>query len=81
MREVYVSLPTVERVQQFVGVLTGLPGDFDLLAGRHILDARSLMGIFSLDLTKPQLLKVYDDNKNTMAALGAFISPQEEAKI
>lgn len=72
MQSVYVSLPSPDTVQSFVEVVTGLEGDFDLISGRYILDARSLMGIFSLDLTKPIELKVYNDTKQNMDALSKF---------
>ncbi len=74
MKEVYVSLPTADAVQRFVDVLATLDGDFDLISGRYILDARSLMGIFSLDLTKPVKLNIYRDTRETQTALAPFIT-------
>ena len=38
------------------------PYDMDLRAGRHAVDAKSILGIFSLDLSKPISLEVYADN-------------------
>lgn len=74
MKNVYINLPTPERVQAFVEQLSGLEGDFELIAGKYILDARSLMGIFSLDLTKPIQLKIYDDSPVTLEALQPFFA-------
>lgn len=78
MKEVYVSLPGAEAVQRFVGVLNQLGGDFELVAGQHILDARSLMGIFSFDLEKPILLRVYKDTQENLDAIRPFLAETEE---
>lgn len=73
MRSVYVELPTSHAVQSFVSTITGLQGDFELISGRYILDARSLMGIFSLDLEHPIELKVYNDSEENMKAIAPFV--------
>ena len=74
MRSVYVSLPTVEAVQKFVERISPLEGNFDLLSGGYVLDAKSLMGILSLDLTKPLKLSVEKDTTETMQAIKSFIA-------
>ena len=73
MRTVYISLPTTGAVQDFVAKISLLGGQFDLLSGNYVLDAKSLMGIFSLDLTKPIKLRVEKDTKETMQAIELFI--------
>ena len=78
MQEIHISLPTAERVQSFVEAITPLEGNFDLISGKYVLDARSLMGIFSLDLSQPILLKIYNDTKENMAALRPFAANQKE---
>lgn len=78
MKMVNVYLPTTEQVQEFVGTLTSLNGEFELLSGQYILDARSLMGIFSLDLAKPIKLKVYNDSQTNMEAIAPFIAKKME---
>ena len=77
MHEVYVDLPDVQRVQKFVSTLTKLSGDFELVSGRHVLDARSLMGIFTLDLSHPVLLRVYDENQDYLNAIRPFLADGE----
>lgn len=79
MRTVYVSLPTIETVQNFVERISPLGGQFDLLWDEYILDAKSLMGIFGLDLTKPIELRIEKDTEETMRAIRPFIldSPSE----
>lgn len=74
MKEVLVSLPTVQQVQQFVNTLAPLQGDFELTSDQYVLDARSLMGIFGFDLTKPISLKIYNDSTTNMEAIKPFIA-------
>ena len=76
MRSVYINLPSVSSVQKFVATVSKLEGDFDFRAGNYILDARSLMGIFALDLTKPLKLNVQKDTEETMRALLPFIADE-----
>ena len=72
MQSVYISLPSVRIVQDFVAQISKLKGDFDLHAGKYILDAKSLMGILSLDLSKPLKLTVEKDTAETMRIVGRF---------
>ena len=74
MRTVYISLPTIESVQMFVAQISPLPGQFDLLSDEYILDARSLMGIFKLDLSKPIKLRIEKDTETAMQAVRHFIA-------
>lgn len=59
MREVKVVLETIERVKEFVSVTNSFDTDFDLVCGRYIIDAKSILGIFSIDLSKPVLLRIH----------------------
>lgn len=77
MQQVYVRLTTAKQVQQFVKTLTPLEGDFELVSGKYMLDARSLMGIFSLDLSRPILLKVYNASVDNMIAVAPFLAEGE----
>lgn len=78
MRHVSIYLPSTEQVQRFVKAITPLSGDFELISGKHILDAHSLMGLFSLDLSKPVTLKVYNDCAENLRAITPFLSEAEE---
>jgi len=73
MQIVYISLPTVAAVQKFVERISPLKGQFDLLSDDYILDAKSLMGIFKLDLTMPVKLYIEKATKETMRAVEPFI--------
>ena len=74
MKTVLVSLPSVEKVKEFNAKIFSLEGNFDLGTGRYIVDARSIIGIFSLDLSKPLTLIIHADNAEEIAAsLNEFI--------
>jgi phosphotransferase system HPr-like phosphotransfer protein len=60
-------------VKKFVEGISSLDGDFDLIEGRYIVDARSLMGIFSLDLKKPIKLRISKDSDKAINAIKSFI--------
>ena len=48
----------------FVNDITKFDSDFDLVSGRYVIDAKSIMGIFSLDLSKPINLNIHGDEDN-----------------
>lgn len=48
-----VKLNGIEAVKDFVNTLKNADGDFELVSGKYVIDAKSIMGIFSLDLTRP----------------------------
>ena len=51
MSEFFVSLSSIEDVRQFVNAATCCPCEVDVLSGRYVIDAKSIMGLFSLDLS------------------------------
>ena len=61
MRAVNITLSLTENVTAFVSIVSRHPYDIDLRAGRHVVDAKSILGIFSLDLSKPVTVEVYSD--------------------
>lgn len=74
MKSVMVKLSSVEAVKNFNSKIFGLAGDFDLGNGRYIVDARSIMGIFSLDLSKPLTLTIHTENPDeVIKTLDEFI--------
>ncbi len=63
MKTVKISLNSIDKVKSFVNEITKYDYDFDLVSGRYVIDAKSIMGIFSLDLSKPIDLNIHaDDN-------------------
>lgn len=63
MKTVKISLNSIDKVKSFVNDITKFDYDFDLVSVRYVIDAKSIMGIFSLDLSKPIDLNIHaDDN-------------------
>jgi len=61
MKTVQISLNSIDAVKAFVNDITKFDYDFDLVSGRYVIDAKSIMGIFSLDLSKPIDLNIHAD--------------------
>ncbi|MCL2377398.1 MAG: HPr family phosphocarrier protein [Defluviitaleaceae bacterium] len=59
MKTVTILLDTIEKVRKFVNQISQYEGDFDIISDRYIIDAKSIMGIFSLDLSKPLKLSIH----------------------
>ena len=76
MQSLYVSLPTVKVVQKFVAQISKLDGNFDLQSGKYVLDAKSLMGILSLNLSAPLKLTVEKDTAETMKIVRRFAASE-----
>ena len=62
MKSVNIKLPTIEAVQKFVDTVSNFDEDISLSSGRYIVDAKSIMGIFSLDLRMPICMSVNSDS-------------------
>ena len=58
MQEVQISLKSIEDVKHFVQTLTMFDGEFELISGKYIVDAKSILGLFSVDLSKPVTLRI-----------------------
>ena len=61
MKTVQICLNSIDKVKAFVNEITKFDTDFDLVSGRYVIDAKSIMGIFSLDLSKPIDLNIHAD--------------------
>ena len=75
MKTVKISLNSIDKVKAFVNDVTKFNTDFDLVSGRYVIDAKSIMGIFSLDLSKPIDLNIHADGDldSILAALDPYI--------
>ena len=74
MKTVEIRLSTIADVRDFVNIVSATDIDVDLSSGRYIVDGKSIMGIFSLDLLSPIKLTAYaDDPADLLAALDRFI--------
>lgn len=63
MKELKVMLGTIEDVKEFVNITNRYQFDCDLVSGRYAVDAKSIMGIFSLDLSKPLDMVIHGEEK------------------
>lgn len=61
MKSINITLNSIDKVKTFVNIIGSYEGDFDLASERYVVDAKSIMGIFSLDLGKPLRLDIHDD--------------------
>ncbi|MBO5945034.1 MAG: HPr family phosphocarrier protein [Clostridia bacterium] len=61
MKEMQIKLFTIQQVREFVNSVILVDFDVDLVQGRYIIDAKSIMGIFSLDLLAPITVKAHTD--------------------
>ncbi len=68
MKSFPLRLTQAEEVKTFVNTVNRYPYEMDLRAGRHVVDAKSILGIFSLDLSKPITLDVYTDDCGDLEA-------------
>lgn len=62
MKTFNILLKSINDVKDFVNIVNKYDFDVDLTSGRYIVDAKSIMGIFSLDLSKPIKVEVHSDN-------------------
>ncbi|MDO4976449.1 MAG: HPr family phosphocarrier protein [Eubacteriales bacterium] len=60
MKTVKVSLNSIDKVKTFVNLINRYNAEFDLVSGRYVIDAKSIMGIFSLDISKPIDLNIHN---------------------
>ncbi len=74
MKTLQISLNSIDKVKNFVNDINRFDCDFDLVSGRYVIDAKSIMGIFSLDLSKPITLNVHIDGDATeiLSVLAAY---------
>lgn len=77
MKTVSISLNSIDKVKAFVNDISKYDFDFDLVSGRYVIDAKSIMGIFSLDLSKPIDLNIHTEGielDNVLKTLEAYLN-------
>ncbi len=70
MKTVSIEINTIDDVKKFVSTVAKCDYDVDVVSGRYAIDAKSIMGIFSLDLSKPLELRIHSDECDEL--LGAI---------
>ena len=74
MKSIQIRLSTIADVRDFVNIVSGTDVDVDLISGRYVVDGKSIMGIFSLDLMSPITLNAHSDDTDALfAQLDRFI--------
>lgn len=75
MKSVQVSINTIDKIKAFVNDTTKFEYDFDLVSGQYVVNAKSIMGIFSLDLGKPLCLNIHteDNTDKVLEVLSAYM--------
>lgn len=58
MKELYIVLNTIQKVKQFIHITNEFDCDIEVLAGKWIVDGKSIMGLFSLNLLEPLLVRI-----------------------
>lgn len=61
-KDVQIRLDSIDKIRDFVNTVNRFKTDFDLSSGRYIIDAKSIMGIFSIDLSRELTLTIHDSD-------------------
>lgn len=72
-KKILISLKSTDEVKQFVNDIKRLEGEFDLISGKYIVDAKSILGIYSLNLSKPLELVFHGEWGEELEALEKYI--------
>lgn len=75
MQKITLMLDSIDRVKSFVELVSRYPFEIDLISGRYTVNAKSIMGIFSLDLSKPIELNIHanDGAEEVLATLQPYL--------
>lgn len=76
MTALKISLNSIDKVKSFVNTIAQFDAEFDLVSGRYVIDAKSIMGIFSLDISQPIDLYIYAESglDDILAAIKPYIA-------
>ncbi|MDO5558276.1 MAG: HPr family phosphocarrier protein [Oscillospiraceae bacterium] len=69
-----ITLSSVNDVKRFVNLVSGYKFKVELISGRYTVDAKSIMGVFSLDLMKPIKMTAYTDDASFIDEVKQFIT-------
>ena len=78
MKTIKISLNSIDKVKTFVNVINRFDAEFDLVSGRYVIDAKSIMGIFSTDLPKPVNVRIHAQGAEAEKALQVVRKYAEE---
>ena len=69
MKTVQISLNSIGKVKSFVNTISQFEYDYDLISGRYVIDSKSIMGIFSVDLSKAVDLRIHAEGAEAEKAV------------
>ena len=75
MKKFMISLNESQQIKNFVNIISKYSFDIDLKSGRYVVDAKSILGIFSLDLSKPVELEILSDDDKEIEKFLIDIKP------
>lgn len=73
MKEVLVKIDSIEKVNRFVAILNQHQGNFDMVEGSYRIDAKSIMGIMTMDLSKPKKLICISEETTELNDISEFV--------
>ena len=71
-----VNINSLSKIQSLVHILNGYQGRFELISGATSVNAKSIMGIFSLDISKPLILNIYNEDcaENVIREIADYVN-------
>lgn len=72
MTKATILLNSIDKVKRFVSIAAGFDEEIDLVSERYVIDGKSIMGIFSMDLSKPILLRIHENGEKADKMIKAF---------
>ena len=75
MKNTQILIDSIDKVKAFVNEIGRFDCDFDLISGRYVIDAKSIMGIFSLDISKPIELDIHVNDESEAAEIMKALQP------
>lgn len=75
LKEVKILINNLDKVKGFINAINKFDNNFDIISGRYVIDAKSIMGIFCLDLCKPYHLQIFEDDENKLDSILNSIKP------
>lgn len=73
MTEMTINFKNLQDISDFVSILNKETGEFDLVSGRNVVDAKSILGVLSLDLSRPLKLIIYQKNESLISKLTPYL--------
>lgn len=75
MKQVKILINTINKVENFVNIISKFDNNFDMVCGKYVIDAKSIMGLFCLDIREPHTLQIYETTEDNMNDVLDAIQP------